>query len=161
MANRVQIVDRDQGAAALMDRMKLGGSVKVGVLGDKAAAAHGEGLTVAEVASVHEFGDPENKIPRRSFIRDHVDIYRRDLEDRLRRLGQEVIKGQPLKVLLDQFGLVLQGEIQTRIANGIGPELSQRRIDEKGSEVPLIDTGQLRSSITFLSEVSRARGGAR
>jgi hypothetical protein len=149
-----QIIDIDRGAAALMNSMKQGGTVKVGVFGDKAGAAHGEGLTVVEVATVHEFGDPEQGIPRRSFIRDYVDLHRRELEARLTRLGRQVIKGKSLKTLLDQYGLVVVGEIQTRIANKISPPNSPVTVKRKGSDVPLIDTGQLRSSIAHLAEVS-------
>lgn len=162
MASRNQVRVVDHGADALMERMKLGGTVDVGVQGSEAGAAHEQGhgssttvQTVVEVATIHEFGDPENGIPRRSFIRDYVDLFRRDLEDRLRRLGQEVIKGQPMKPLLEQFGLVAVGEIQTRIANKIPPPNSKAWADIKGSDTPLIDTGQLRSSITHKVETRK------
>jgi hypothetical protein len=161
LARRAQVIDRDRGAAALNDRMRLGGTVKVGIFGDKAGDVHeggDEALTVAEVATIHEFGDPEQNIPRRSFLRDWADLYRKDHEDRLRAMGRQVIKGQELQTLLDQFGVVAVGEIQTRIANGIEPGLSEMRIKEKGSDVPLIDTGQLRSSVAHLAETRRGGG---
>jgi hypothetical protein len=144
-----------------MERLRLGGIVDVGVLGDDAGDAHEGGdepVTVAEVATIHEFGDPENGIPRRSFIRDYVDQYRSDLEQRMKQIGRRIVKGDNLHDLLEQFGLVAVGEIQTRIANKIPPPLSKKREEEKGSPVPLIDTGQLRSSITHRVEVRRGGG---
>lgn len=162
MASNVRIVDQDRGATAHMKRMKLAGNVDVGVQGNEAAEVHEDPhgdspdkLTVVDVATVHEFGDPENGIPRRSFIRDYVDHFKSDLERRMIRLGQEVLKGKELHLLLDQFGLVAVGEIQTRMSQGIPPPNSAATIARKGSDTPLIDTGQLRSSITHKVTTSR------
>ena len=162
MARNVQIVDQDLGARALFERLKAGGRVDVGVQGSEAGEVHEdphgentEALTVVDVATKHEYGDPENGIPRRSFIRDYVDHNRRELEERLQRVGQEVIKGRDLAEALETFGLLAVGEIQTRMAQGIAPPNSAATVARKGSDTPLIDTGQLRSSITHKVSSSR------
>jgi hypothetical protein len=53
------------------------------------------------------------------------------------------------------------GVIKQRIANGIAPPNSPYTIARKGSSKPLIDTGQLRNSITYQVEIGGAmRRGA-
>jgi hypothetical protein len=39
--------------------------------------------------------------------------------------------------------------VQMRISQGIPPALAQATVDRKKSSVPLVDTGQLRSAITW------------
>lgn len=141
-------------------------SVKVGVFGAKGAEKvkpREEGqpapnLTMVELATIHEFGT--GKIPERSFIRSYFDAEFDSLMGVLRKLIEKAIAravqtGKPItaaeqKKVLDTVGAYMVGRIQERIASGaIKPPLAETTIDRKGSSKPLIDTGQLRSSITF------------
>jgi len=148
MSARVTVVDR--GADSLEARLrrlaekKL--AVKVGVIGDDAAASYETGQTVGEIATIHEYG---LGVPRRSFIRDAVDENEGKIKGRLRAVAKRQKEGRgDLKRDLEAVGLVIAGEMQTRIARGISPANAPATIDAKGSDKPLIDTGQLRSSIT-------------
>lgn len=131
--------------------------VHVGVL-DRGNAMKGSrsgklaaGLTVREVAAFHEFG---LGVPRRSFIRDWYDPNVARIRARAARVSELVIRGErKAKQGGELLGLWAQGEIQQRIADGIGPKLELATIKRKGSNKPLIDTGQLRSSITFKVEL--------
>jgi hypothetical protein len=52
--------------------------------------------------------------------------------------------------MLNQLGLYASNGMKARISNGIAPELSSVTIKNKGGkEIPLIDSGQLRASITY------------
>jgi hypothetical protein len=150
----------DHGADALIRRIQRGRqptTVKTGVIGDGAQARSVNGgaaaLTVADVASFNEFGIG---VPERSFIRAYVDENQPQLIQRLRAIARAVAKGKPLEPGLEQFGALVVGEIQRRISAGIAPENHPDTIERKGSSTPLIDTGQLRSSITYLVERGRA-----
>jgi hypothetical protein len=103
-------------------------------------------LTVLEVAIFNEFG---LGVPERSFIRAYVDANEKRIKEMCRVLALQVLAGKiSQEQALELLGLKLVGEIQQRIADGIPPPNAPSTIKAKGSSVPLIDTGQLRSSIT-------------
>lgn len=151
-----QFTDTDRGFAALAKIMSgKGATLRVGFIGAKAKAAKkdGGGLSVAEVAAVHEFG--LGRVPRRSMIggwyfQNRKQILR-DLELGLR----AVVSGVPEDRVLGVLGVKYQAQIQERIADGIDPPLAASTLKRKGENkaTPLIDTGQLRSSVTY--EVTR------
>jgi hypothetical protein len=132
-------------AAAEARRPRL---CRVGVLGDEADASHGDdGITVAAIAEIHELG---LGVPRRSWLVDWVDTNLGVLKERLRSVERAVVAGHATTTQgLEQFGVRAVAEIQVRMANRIEPPLAESTIVRKGSSVPLIDTGQLRSSITY------------
>lgn len=148
---------RDNGAAALVRRMTdkryvgspgVGIAVDVGVIGDKAQAPKGDdgAITVAMVAEWAELGLGQ---PRRSWLVDWVNENEAEIEKRISIESRKVLTGeQPLDVGLARIGVWMVGQIQGRIAAGIEPENAPSTIARKGSSTPLIDTGQLRSSIT-------------
>lgn len=103
-------------------------------------------LTVADVASFHEFGT--RNVPQRSFIRgwfdEQIDVNR----ELLRTALTEVVSGKrPLQQALERVALKMEANVKRRIRNRIPPPLKPETIARKGSSVPLIDTGQLRASI--------------
>lgn len=155
----VVVKQEDHGASELIKRLAGRATVRVGIQGQKAeeAKTNGKGLTVADVGSFHEFGLGNN--PRRSFIADFVDENIGRLETRLVRLCKKIVSGKmDLVTALNQFGVAAQGEIQERIARGIPPPLAEATLKKKGEakSTPLIDTGQLRSSVTYEVIVGKA-----
>lgn len=142
-----RVTDRDRGAKRLLEQIAKvkGASVDVGVLGDKASAEHESGVTVADVATFHEFG---LGVPERSFVRGYVDENEAKAQSLARKGVQSVAKGLDVDTVLNVIGLSHVGGMQERIAAGIDPALAELTIAGKGSSTPLIDTGQLRSSIT-------------
>jgi len=151
----VTVRERDRGADALMRRMRQQANVRVGVMGQEASAGHAGGLTVVDVASFHEFGLGHN--PPRSFIAGYVDENKATIEKRIRKAAELIAKGADVKQTLDRFGLLLVGEIQERMVS-LPPPLKPETIRRKGSSATLIDTGQLRSSVTHETRVERRRG---
>lgn len=149
-----KVTVKDNGAKALLARahkLAAGRAVRVGVL-DDAPKREGEGGTgsqsLLEVAAQHEFG--AGRIPQRSFIRGTVEAKGAEIADLQVSLAGRVLKGKlDPDQALEQLGAKVVGMVQTRIAAGIAPALHPDTIEKKGSSTPLIDTGQLRSSITY------------
>lgn len=141
--------DTDRGAKRLA-KLLADGALSVGVLGGDASKGHEDSdLTVGEIAEIHEFG--LGTAPRRSFLADWVDEKKDEITEVIVK-GSRALAARkvPSRVaLLEQIGAWAVGSIQERISNGIEPPLDAATIKRKGSSVPLIDTGQLRSSITY------------
>lgn len=105
-------------------------------------------LTVIQVATWMEFGTED--VPARSFIRSWFDENEAKLRQELQTLMVTVISGKRTKEqILEILGQRCVASIQERISAGIAPENSPRTVARKGSSTPLIDTGQLRSSIHY------------
>ncbi len=165
MAVTVKVIDH--GWEAIKARMRplgdAGAVVKVGVQGVQGAANHqGTTLSVAQLATIHEFGKRIHQprmnrmivIPERSFLRATIDQYQAAIARRDVLLAQGFVLGKfALKPALELLGQYVVGLIKQRIANGIPPANSPYTIAKKGSSKPLIDTGQLRNSITYVVEV--------
>lgn len=154
----VRVVDR--GADELVARIRAlrttKASVRAGILSDAPKKAR-EGatgkLSLLEVAAVHEFGAPRAGIPARSFIRGTIDERAEDIARLERVMLAKVVAGDiALKPALDAVGAKVAGWIQQRIAAGIDPPLSPATVAKKKSSTPLVDTGQLRSAVSWLVE---------
>jgi hypothetical protein len=130
-----------------VDKMVQEQRIHVGIQGSQAAADHG-GLTTAEVASFHEFGLGNN--PERSWLRGWFDEKKETNRQAMVEHAKAVVKGklQPNQ-MMERLGQKFVGEIQERISAGIPPELKAATIRRKGSSTPLIDTGQLRTAVTY------------
>lgn len=149
-----KVTTRDNGANALLKRMRASKgpiAVTVGVHAEEGNAPHGE-ATNLDVAAFHEFGTEH--IPRRSFIADWADENEEKNRERLRKIGEAIVSGTvpSVEVGLERFGVLAVADVQKRIVGGIDPPLSDVTIERKGSSTPLIDTGQLRSSVTYRVE---------
>lgn len=122
----------------------------VGVIGSKADKEHrgGDGVTVADVATWAEYGIGQ---PERPWLRGYIEAHRGEIEERIRLEARRVVTHLATRdEVLARLGVWLQGEIQAWIAdpgNDLAPNAPETII-RKGSAMPLIDTGQLRSSIT-------------
>jgi phage gpG-like protein len=135
--------------------------VKIGVQGTEAEARKEartpeggnslQGITVVEVATFHEFGT--SNVPQRSFLRDTIDEKQRSYMRIAQVLSGEIIDGKrdPIQAL-NLLGEKIKTDVVQRITDGIPPELAPETIERKGSDVPLIDTGQLRQSISYAVE---------
>lgn len=104
--------------------------------------------TVLEIATMHEFGLAH--IPERSFLRAWFDSQLEKNKSAMKSAATRILKGQwSAPEAMKKLGVYFQGQIQKRIAAGIPPANAPRTIANKGSSTPLIDTGQLRSSVTY------------
>ena len=112
------------------------------------ANASANSLTVLDVGTIHEFG--LGNVPERSFIRGWADENKEKNAKTISLLMRSVAQGKrTAEDAANIIGLRFVGEIQRRMRDRIPPPLKPATIARKGSDVPLIDTGQLRSSIQY------------
>ena len=131
-------------------------AVKVGIQGTEAARLNGK-ATIADIAAIHEFG--LGNVPERSWLRAWHDENRETALEKLRKGYRRVISGEiNPETLATAFGIWAVSSIQERISSGLSPALEAETIRRKESSVPLIDTGLLRSSITFVLETGEMVG---
>lgn len=141
---------KDNGAAKVLAASKGKAKIEVGILGPKAHNKHkGSDVVLSDIAGFHEFGT--RNIPRRPFVSGWFDsVIGSALPTALKQSAQKLLAGKidesKYIKLLGNFGV---GGIQKFISAGVKPALAKSTIKRKGSSVPLIDTGVLRSSITF------------
>lgn len=106
------------------------------------------GISMAELAYIHEKGSLANKLPSRPLMRQTKTRVEKKFVRLLANGYKRVIKGADAESILRMIGVAYEGEIkrsfvvETFVAN---TEATKKR---KGSSRPLIDTGALRQSIT-------------
>ena len=132
--------------AEQLNRMQL----VVGIPNDENSRENSDGITNAELGVIHEFGVPERGIPERSFMRSTAS----EENENLGRLGNaqitECLEGKTsAHDVLATIGTYLQGKIVDKITDGEFEPNNENTVKHKGSSKPLIDTGQLRASITY------------
>jgi hypothetical protein len=131
-------------------------------------ARQGSGITNSALGYIHEHGAPEANLPARPFLVPGVAKVHQNTARRLRAAGAAALDGKPAVVLREMAaaGQEAVNSVQATIRAGIPPPLKpatvkarQRR--SKGSKyrrkaavasqtTPLIDTGQLLRSITYV-----------
>lgn len=129
-------------------------TITVGIHGTEGGAAQKESpeLTVADVATFHEFGT--RTIPARSFIRAWFDERVAENRDLLLSQLKLVAAGKlTLEDAMQRVALKMEASVRKRIRAHIAPPLAQSTIDRKGSSTPLISTGQLVASIRAKADV--------
>lgn len=148
----VRIKDTDRGFEALKARLGKAAAARLSVGVHEAEGSESEDgeTTVLDVAAINEFGGPDDNPPRRSFIADWADENADEHKELLRKSAAAVVKGTlpSNEVALERLGLRFVGDVQKRMIAGIAPENAASTIARKGSSTPLIDDGQVLSSIT-------------
>lgn len=150
MSSKLTRIKNNGGIVALKKRVKTPGTVDVGIID---AGQHPSGdVTVAEIGFIHEFGS--GNVPERSFMRSTIQTGKKDIIALQKKLLGQIQAGQ-IDVIkaLGLVGEVFSDMIRQKIVSIRTPPNSPRTIATKGSSNPLIDTGQLKNSITY--EVNR------
>lgn len=130
----------------LSKSMKEKGFVEVGVISPKKHT--GSDLTVAEVAVFNEFGT-EN-IPERSFMRSTLKEEKQPIIGLSKGLLKDIVKGKKdTKTGLGLIGEFTADAIKLKIVDIKTPPNAPGTIKRKGSSNPLVDTSQLKNSITY------------
>lgn len=147
------ITDRkiNGGLEGLARRLSEGFTVSVGIQGNEASQASGKrGTTLADLAAIHEYG--LGGLPVRSWLRGWYDERETAIRAMIRTGYQKVIAGTvTAEVLAEGLGVHMVQEIQTRWTRpGAFQENAPSTIKAKGSSAPLIDTGRLRSAVTYI-----------
>lgn len=127
--------------------------VKAGILAKDGSNNHSEGITVFQIGMIHEFGAPEKNIPRRSFIRVPIENNIKEIIKLIENNHKLVSENSmSAKVALDRIGLKAQNTIKKSFRDNDWKANSRATVKRKGSSRPLIDTGQLVGSISYIVE---------
>jgi len=127
------------------------GYVDVGVLGEQTTK---DGASVAGYGAVHEFGNIEQNIPQRSFIKMPIELKQKEIEKEVsdKVFNFKDLKDFTVKKLLTVIGIACEGVIQGAFdSSGFGtwePIKKETAKRKKRSTAILIDDGTLRKSIT-------------
>ena len=126
--------------------------VKVGVLASKGGGEPNEaGVTMVELAAIHEFGAPAAGIPERSFIRRTMKNKKRAIGEVTAMLARKLLdqRGFTVRSALEVLGVFAATEVKKTITEGehVPPPLAPATVAAKGSSRPLVDTGRLVGSI--------------
>ena len=134
-----------------LDRLKkalIGKRERVVNVGFPASAKEPDGTSTAFIAAVHEFGSEH--VPERSFMRTSLEVNR----NKRKALNEQNLKkvlngGMSVDAALGHLGLMASSDIKEQIKNGSYAPLKEVTTKRKGSSKPLIDTGQMRQSVTY------------
>lgn len=107
-----------------------------------------QSITVAEVAAVNDLGI--GRTPSRPFLRNSVDLHAKEIQNFGGGLAKILVKGGTAEEMLKALGVFQKGIVQKEILEGHYLPNSPRTIKQKGSSKPLIDTGQMLQSVTFV-----------
>ena len=174
----VTTIDRDgpwRKALVEIRKIRSGGpEVAIGFQGSTGNAPHknGKGASVADIATFNEFGT--RTIPQRSFMVSTMDENRRQLLRMNRNLYFKIAAGtMTTERALEIMGIRIKSLIQKKITDLRDPpnapstirrkrkRSTNRRIGVEGGDSgvnPLIDTGQMRQSVSYKVRMRRLGG---
>lgn len=138
----------------------------VGKVGWFETAHYPDGMPVAYVASVHEYGYPAGNIPPRLGMRATIEEKRPELARVAAGASKQVLAGKMTAwQAMELLGLAAAGMVRKRIAGPIFPPLKvdtvkrrlagkkQGRVVSVSAAKPLVDTGELLGSVTNVVDV--------
>lgn len=140
------------GVKGLIDRIKDFGKPKVyiGVPSIKNPMHKDSGVNMATLLAIHTLGAPTRGIPARDALRPPLIANSKRYTDLIKQgLLNAKADGTDAKLVYEKIGLVASNDVKEYFVGGQFAPLKQATIDRKGSSKPLIDTGELRSSITY------------
>jgi hypothetical protein len=121
---------------------------RVGILGENAARKDG-GFSNFDIGRVHEFGN--SHVPERSFLRIPLQTHmQKAIGTGSASLAAPLEKGN-VRGMFKRLGAIGETVVQNAFASsgdGKWPANAPATISKKGSESPLIDSGELRQAIT-------------
>lgn len=111
----------------------------------------------ATLAYIHEYGSPAANIPARPFLIPGIANAQGKVLERFKQAATSALDGNAQRAdrQLDMAGQEAADSVQLKINSGPFKELSERTLEERERRGvtrvnPLIDTGQLRNSITYV-----------
>lgn len=117
--------------------------VKVGFPAGKVSTA------VVDRAIWNHYGTSRG-IPARPFLLNAIRKNRSEYLRFLKSSGARILRGEmTLETAMRQLGIMAQGDIQQEITDLRTPPNAPSTIAQKGSSNPLIDTGEMRSKVTW------------
>lgn len=121
--------------------------VTVGLQGSASTTAAGpaSAADLVTIGAAHEYGT--EFIPMRPWLRTSALRYGKGWARAWRTAIAAALQGDAIDAPLRLVGLGMQGDVQATVLDGPWFPLSPETIRRKGSDVPLVDSGQMRQSI--------------
>ena len=147
-------------------RLAAGSYVAVGFPSEKDKPHKGrkgmEGMTNAQVAIANEFGSAPGVrpvVPARPFMQKTVDRERNNAKEAMVELGKQIARGEMrTSTALNRMGKQMAGEVKRSFTvEEFAPNSPATKAMKRGSSRPLIDTGNLRQSVTWKVRMKGAK----
>lgn len=125
-------------------------------------ARYPNGVPVAYVATIHEFGSPSRNIPARPFMRPTIAREKENWIEFIEQESRKIMQGrQTAPQMLEMLGLSISGEIARSISEVTQPPLKESTIAAKRRKLadqtttgaldkPLVETGLMLESVTYV-----------
>lgn len=133
----------------------------------------GEPMTNAQLGYIHETGSPKRNIPARPFLKPGIRKAKRPITDQLRAAALAALDGNDggVRAAYEKAGLIAQNSVRAQFVDGDLAPLAESTLDkrpkatrdekgritkrpksrrESGAVNPLILTGQLRKSVSYV-----------
>lgn len=125
-------------------------SVFVGWLRSSGIHKGGTKMTVAQIAALMEFGSRDGKVPERAALRSMLASNVDEIKKLCGKLCLQIASGKmDKKRALGVLGQFLVDKTRSKIQEGLPPPNAASTVRRKGSNKPLIDTGQLVGSVEW------------
>lgn len=126
--------------------------VFVGIPADNDPRNNDDEITNAELMFIQSRGSPLNNIPARPVIEPAIEKNRKVISQELAAAAKARFAGSPEQSLkhLNRAGTIAVNAAKRQFTDNDWPPNAPSTIRRKGSDRPLIDTGQLRRSITYV-----------
>lgn len=108
----------------------------------------GESADMALIAAYNEYGT--STTPARPFLKQTVDSNQDKIKAMCKQTVKDISDGKPTEGCLKRLGAFGVGLVQETITNGSFAPNNPQTIKRKGSDKPLIDTGQMRQSVHYI-----------
>lgn len=152
MARGSRVVIKDSGRLNAPEDVRF--SLSVGIHPEDGSDTHvgqDEDLTVADIATIHEFGSEDNHVPMRSWCRAWFDENSEEVRAQVRTALAAMAKKQSWAkaAALNEVTRKARNSMVGRIAKRIDPPLAASTIAKKAPKViPLIDSRQMIDTIS-------------
>ncbi len=143
--------EHNGGLKGFLERFKEIGKPKVyiGVPASK-NGMHESGINMATLLALHVLGAPSRGIPQRDPLRPPLIANAQRYSDLLALgLKNALANGTDPKLVYEKIGVVATNDVKDYFITGNFKALSEKTIKAKGSSKPLIDSEELRGSITY------------
>lgn len=140
------------GIRGFLDRFRNIGKPKVYIgVPFKANVIHKDTkLNMATLLAIHTLGAPSRGIPKRDALlpplKENAGEYARLLAQGIK---NNLANGEPVEQVYEKLGMLATNDVKAYFVSGNFVPLKQSTIDAKGSSKPLIDSGELRNSISY------------
>ena len=110
-----------------------------------------EPITNAELMFIHTKGSPARNIPKRPTLEPTIEENNAIITDKYEKAVQKILAGKADgREDLEKLGIWVMNKVKAKFGSDELEPLKPATIKAKGSDRPLIDTGQLRNSITYV-----------